>query len=112
MALEEAKGGLLEQGGIIVAEPAGAAAASIGKRDLEMKAGSLPAQAPARTVKVPHIGSPAVNEGAAKVAGLHGDQEGKAVSFDFTVGTGQTPFRIRGSFTIAPVRSLERSKSQ
>jgi RNA polymerase sigma factor (sigma-70 family) len=104
IALEEAKGTLLEYDNIALVPGPTPATATVATRDEGAKPGSVkpPARVDAtvsRTRSVEKDEGPAVDPG------------GKTFSFQVTVGRGSRPVEIRGSFTISPVRSVDTPKA-
>ncbi|MFI5461617.1 MAG: TolC family protein, partial [Isosphaerales bacterium] len=114
VALEEAKGTLLEYDQITVVDgPQSAVSAATAP---------LSPSAPIAPHSLQPLGAPATvppparlttNEPYPPAAPPKGDPSaGKTFSFDLTVGTGSTPIQIRGSFTITPTHSPAAPKVQ
>ncbi len=118
MALEEAKGTLLDHDRIVIAERGPAAMPAAGKLDSATKTASHSSPPPSQgPVAALLESSPSAIDLPAKAAvarepTAHAADAGKTYSFQMTVGLGPKPFEIRGSFTISPVRSVEASKDQ
>jgi Outer membrane efflux protein len=106
VALEEAKGTLLERDGISVVDgprsSVALATASTPPRVSVAPATPMPshasAAAPPPTVAKAGKPSPSAEPSKIDLA------DGKTVTFDVTVGNGSNPIRFRGSFTVAPAR--------
>jgi len=127
VALEEAKGTLLEYDKITVVEGLKSGAPADAVRDGAAKPGSRepPALIPAPPPAAPKATSPlrapvpaailpasrpTTSVTHANDASLSADLGGKTFSFRVTVGIGSKPVEISGSFTITPVRSADASK--
>ena len=103
VALEEAKGTLLERERIGVDESVRPAVSTIeGSHGKPTALLPQPAARPAPPV-MPTIVAPPANP-AATGAGSSESAAGKTFSFHVTLGNGPHPVEIRGSFTIAPAR--------
>ena len=90
VALEEAKGTLLEHEKIAVAEP-----------------GRIPSSAP--------IGKPSPSEpgdSRARAAAPKDEASGSSISFQVTVKIGSRPWEIRGSLTVGPAGEIDGAKPQ
>jgi len=94
LALEEAKGTLLERKKITLVD--GPKPARAGKKDDRAKVASFEEKAE----------PPKADGGDAKTAVAPKDG-GKTVSFGLTIGTGPNPVEIRGSFTVAPAKKAD-----
>ncbi len=126
VALEEAKGTLLEHERITVAEGPKAVVSGFAVPDVAVKRGwhlppsPIPSPVPAVVAASapappgPAPGQPAAGldaiEPRAKEASPKAGQGGKTYSFHVTIGIGSKPVEIRGSFTIAPAPSGDGSK--
>ena len=99
VALEEAKGTLLDHEHITLVEESKGNVPAGGKRDGEARTASHQATIPDAPVTPAGTESPVAKSETAK-SGL----EGKTVSFQFTIGSGPRPIEIRGSFTVSPRR--------
>jgi hypothetical protein len=115
MALEEAKGTLLEHDQIVVIHRPVTSSPATATRDLTAKPAShelpspgpnsgLPAPAPGPEPKLPPP-VVAVSRGASAAAEptLPANEEGRTYNFQFRIGIGQNPVEVRGSFTVTPV---------
>jgi hypothetical protein len=113
IALEEAKGTLLEYDNITVADgPKSATSAVVARKD-DVK--PAPVQPPTTAPNAPLARlDPTVSQasGAKKDEGRGTDLDGKTVSFQLTIGRGSHPLEIRGSFTITPIQSAELPKTR
>jgi hypothetical protein len=95
VALEEAKGTLLEFDNITVAEPSKVAKSKGHARDDQTRTASFEEPAPAS-------GSPVKEKAPCEC-----EAAGKTVSFQMTVGVGSKPVEIRGTFTVGPVKAAK-----
>jgi RNA polymerase sigma factor (sigma-70 family) len=122
MALEEAKGTLLEHDQIVVAHRPVAGSPATATRDLATKPASHerpsprpnsgpPAPAPCPEPKLPPS-AVAVSPGVSAPAepAVPADDGGKTYTFQFTIGIGQNPVQIRGSITVTPVRGARETR--
>ncbi len=115
VAIEEAKGTLLEHEQITVVASSGPDSVAGRDRAVARAAQSTPAVVPPPTPADPP--TPTALQPAeptaipAKEAGSTTAAAGKTVSFQFTVGIGSKPVEIRGSFTITPLPSVDAPKS-
>jgi RNA polymerase sigma factor (sigma-70 family) len=105
IALEEAKGTLLEYDNIaVVFDSTTPATAPLSTREIGPK--PTPIEVPARADTI-----------VSRARSVEKDKDpsanlsGRTFSFQVTVGSGSKPVEIRGSFTITPVRSLEIPKA-
>ncbi len=112
VALEEAKGTLLEFDKIIVREHPGANKPGDLKPDGAAKAAAVEAPAPARH-KSPGVthDSPA-KAGEAKASTSSVDTAGRTISFQVMISVGSRPVEIKGSFTVSPAGAPEGRKTQ
>jgi RNA polymerase sigma factor (sigma-70 family) len=116
VALEEAKGTLLEHDQITVVDGPKSAVSIASVPDFAVKgAWYEPPDAKKRTTRevipspAPAALAPAsrtnVSESQAKAASPKADLGGKTYSFQVTIGAGSKPFEIRGSLTVTPAQS-------
>ena len=102
VALEEAKGTLLEYDKITVVEHPGANNPGNLKPDGAAKATSLEAPSPSRASTVasmPH--APTAKADEAKATTPNVDAAGRTISFQMTINIGSRPVEIKGSFTVS-----------
>jgi len=108
IALEEAKGTLLEHDKIAVAEGPGAGPDRT--RDDRATTASFE-EVPTKPVALPttrqETGTGGGKAGRPTVGIPQLEAEGKTVSFQLTIGAGSRPIEIRGSFTVAPNKPAE-----
>jgi hypothetical protein len=114
VALEEAKGTLLEYDQITLVEGPKSATSTVARRDNAAKTASHEPSAPALQPKVRLDASiPGAKDDEAKDAGpTKAVFTGKTFSFHLTVGIGPKPVEIRGSLSIAPAGSGEASRAR
>jgi Outer membrane efflux protein len=109
VALEEAKGTLLEHDGITVVDGPKSGLSIAGARDHAVKGAwyepSVLTERTARDAQAPIPSAP--GEPQAKAASPSTDTGVKTFSFQFTIGTGSKPIEIRGSFTITPAQTAD-----
>ena len=107
MALDEAKGTLLEHNRIVVSP------ASV-RLDMATKTASYTPQAPvpAPPESTPSAVNPLAKPAVAKDPAALAEDAGKTYSFQMTIGIGPHPVEIRGSFTVTPARSVEAANAQ
>ena len=118
VALEEAKGTLLDYEKIEVAErPKVLASPDTPKDGVVRRASIEPQLVPPPTPQGPAIALPPFPPSAPTAATPQEAKKpnagaaGKTVSFQFTIGTGSRPIEIRGSFTITPAPAVEAANS-
>jgi RNA polymerase sigma factor (sigma-70 family) len=110
VALEEAKGTLLEYDKITVVDYRPTPAA-----DSSRDSGAQPASHEFPASIVPPVSLDTTVSRAKCVENDEGPKAelaGKSFSFQLTVGRGSKPIEIRGSFTVTPVRSVDASKAR
>jgi RNA polymerase sigma factor (sigma-70 family) len=116
VALEEAKGTLLEYDQITVGESPKSTMAKVARRDVTATPVAheppvlVPAPSPTAFAPAPFPAEAPLNTSIitrAKDASPKADLAGKTFSFQMTVGIGSRPVEIRGSFTISPVRPVD-----
>jgi len=112
VALEEAKGTLLEYDKITVLEHPGANKPGDLKTDGAAKAASFQAPAPAEHGSPRETGEPRDRSGEANAATPGVDAAGRTISFQVTINVGSRPVEIRGSFTVSPAGSLDGAKTR
>jgi RNA polymerase sigma factor (sigma-70 family) len=109
IALEEAKGTLLEYDKITVADaPEGKNAPTAARQDGAVRTASHQPEplGPAPVSPDGPAAPPRTKDEPAKP-----DADGKTYSFHLTIGAGPRPFDIRGSFTVAPAREKETTEA-
>lgn len=109
VALEEAKGTLLEHDGITVIDGPKSGLSIAGPRDPAVKAAWYePLVSAKQTAPDVHAPIPSTaGKPQAKPANTSNESGAKTVSFQFTIGTGSRPIEIRGSFTITPAQPAD-----
>jgi Outer membrane efflux protein len=127
VALEHAKGTLLEYDQITVVALPGSATPTVAGRDVAATLASQKPPRPSPAAAPPVLAAPAPlqpqappaivprarpdsSEPQAQDASPIADLAGKTFSFEMTVGIGSQPVKIRGSFTITPIRSVDAPK--
>ena len=119
VALEEAKGTLLEYDKITITEGAKGIAPATVRPDSGVRPATHERTTPAPSPIDPAAAAPgppgprqADAGSSAKDDGQKLDATGKTVSFHLTIGAGPRPIEIRGSFTVAPARATRQRRDQ